>query len=71
MKIKFSQNLLDIFNFIESKNEIVSFSEVLHFALDYESYQDLYLNLNIIMPLLEEHNKKDFTALELVDEDIK
>lgn len=55
-KIKFSQNLLDIFNYIESKSQYVCYRELLHYCLDYESYNELYLHHNQIITLLNEHN---------------
>lgn len=56
MKIKFNQKLVSIFNFIETSEYKISFSDLIHWSIDMDCYKEFYLNLHIIQLLLDEHN---------------
>lgn len=57
MKIKFNENLVSIINYIDTKEEFVSFRELLQWCIDMECYKELYIHFHILFPILEEHNK--------------
>ena len=53
-KIKVNDNLTNIFNFIESSLKPFSYYELIQYVLDYDLYQEFYLNNAIINRLYEE-----------------
>ena len=67
LKIKVNDNLTSIFNYINSKNDVVSWEDLIQWCIDYDCYKELYSNHFIIKHLLDEHNLKDF-ELEDIEE---
>lgn len=59
MKIKVNDNLTNIFNFIESRTEPIRYQELVQFVIDYDLYQEFYLN-NVIVNRLFDEKMKDF-----------
>lgn len=53
-KIKVNDNLTNIFNYIESQLNIFPFKDLVQYVLDYDLYQEFYLNQHIIFKLYEE-----------------
>lgn len=56
MKIKFNQKLLSIFNYIDTCEYPVSFSELVDWSVDMDCYKELFVNMHIIEKLRLEHN---------------
>lgn len=56
-KIKVNDNLLNIFNFIQSNLKPIGYNELLQYVLDYDLYQEFYLNHAIIIKLFDEKNR--------------
>lgn len=57
MKIKVNDNLTNIFNYIDSQLTEFSFKDLVQYVLDYDLYQEFYLNQQIIFKLYEEKNR--------------
>lgn len=57
MKIKVNDNLTNIFNYIQSTKTEISFHDLVQYVLDYDLYQEFYLNQQIIYRLLDEKNR--------------
>lgn len=57
MKIKVNDNLTNIFNFIESRTEPIKYQELVQFVIDYDLYQEFYLNNVIINRMFDEKMK--------------
>ena len=57
MKIKVNDNLTNIFNFIESRTEPIKYQELVQFVIDYDLYQEFYLNNVIVNRLFDEKMK--------------
>lgn len=56
MKIKFNQKLLSIFNYIDTCENPVSFTELVDWSVDMDCYKELFVNMHIIEKLRQEHN---------------
>lgn len=56
-KIKVNDNLTNIFNFIQSSKEELSFMDLIQYCIDYDLYKEFYLNQQIIFRLLDEKNQ--------------
>lgn len=56
-KIKVNDNLTNIFNFIQSSKERITFMELIQYCIDYDLYKEFYLNQQIIFRLLDERNQ--------------
>lgn len=56
-KIKINDNLTNIFNFIDSSMNPISYHDLVQYCLDYDLYQEFYLNNTIINRLLDEKNQ--------------
>lgn len=56
IKIEYNDNMNCLCEFINSSLEPVKFKDLLQFAIDYASYKELYLNLNILEILRKEKN---------------
>lgn len=56
-KIKVNDNLTNIFNFIETSKEDLSYMQLIQYCLDYDLYQEFYLNNTIINRLYDERIK--------------
>ena len=57
MKIKVNDNLTNIFNYIQSSKTELSFQDLIQYCLDYDLYQEFYLNQQIIYRLFDEKNR--------------
>lgn len=57
MKIKVNDNLTNIFNFIESRTEPIKYQELVQFVIDYDLYQEFYMNNVIVNKLFDEKMK--------------
>lgn len=57
-KIKVNDNLTNIFNFIQSALKPFTFQELVQYVLDYDLYQEFYLNQQIIYRLYDEKIKQ-------------
>ena len=57
-KIKVNDNLTNIFNFIQSALKPFTFQELIQYVLDYDLYQEFYLNQQIIYRLYDEKIKQ-------------
>ena len=57
MKIKVNDNLTNIFNYIQSSKTELSFHDLVQYCLDYDLYQEFYLNQQIIYRLFDEKNR--------------
>lgn len=55
-KIIVNEDLQSLFNYINSNDKVVSWSEMIQFACDYGIYEQLYLNHFMIQYLIDEHN---------------
>lgn len=53
-KIKINENLTNIFNYIESLKEPCTYMDLIQYCIDYDLYQEFYLNNHIINYLYEE-----------------
>lgn len=56
-KIRVNDNLTNIFNYIQSTKTEISFHDMVQYVLDYDLYQEFYLNQQIIYRLLDEKNR--------------
>ena len=63
MKIKVNDNLTNIFNFIESRTEILQYKDLVQFVIDYDLYQEFYMN-NVIINRLFDEKMKSFANNE-------
>lgn len=52
-----NEDLISIFTFINTSPKYVLWSELLQHCIDYDLYIELYMNIDVIGKLLEEHNK--------------
>lgn len=57
-KIIVNDNLTNIFNFITSTKEKISYMELIQYCIDYDLYKEFYLNNQIINRLYEEKMKE-------------
>ena len=62
LKIKVNDNLNSIYNFINSKNDKISWYELIQWCIDYDCYKELYSNHFLINHVLEEHNLQEFNS---------
>lgn len=67
IKIKVNDNLNSIFNYINSKNDFVTWEELIQWCIDYDCYKELYTNHFLIAHLILEHNQKDFSLEQVLD----
>ena len=58
IKIKVNQNLLSLFNYINTSETYVTWSELIQWALDYECYKELFLHHLMIDHLMIDHNNQ-------------
>lgn len=54
MKIKVNDNLTNIFNYIQSAQDEFTYHDLVQYVLDYDLYQEFYLNQQIIFRLFDE-----------------
>lgn len=55
-KVKINENLTSLFNFINDSEKLISWKELVQFALDYDMYEELYLNSHILQKLIDDHD---------------
>ena len=70
LKIEYNDNLNCLCEFIKSSQEIVKFKDLLQFAIDYDSYKELYLNINMLEILRKEQNEEIEKILVEIKKDI-
>lgn len=58
MKIEINDNFNSIYNYILSASDEIKYTELLQFCIDYQCYQEFYINLNVWKILVEEKNKE-------------
>lgn len=58
MKIAVTENLTSLINYIRELDHEVDWHEFVQFAIDYECYQDLYINIPVLNLLVQDHNKQ-------------
>ena len=58
IKIKVNEELTSIFNFVNSNMNMVTWSELIQYCIDYGLYKELYLHHFIIERLVDEHNEE-------------
>ena len=63
-KIIVNDNLTNIFNYINSAKEPISYMELIQYVIDYDLYNEFYLNHEIIKYLYEDKMKKLFILKE-------
>ena len=63
-KIIVNDNLTNIFNYINSAKEPISYMELIQYVIDYDLYKEFYLNHEIIKYLYEDKMKKLFILKE-------
>ena len=68
MKVKVNENLTSLFNFIKEYRGVLSWFELVQWAIDYDMYQELYIHNMIISKLVDEHNKVEIYKLKKKDE---
>ena len=56
-KVGINEDLISIFTYINTSPKYVLWSELLQHCIDYELYIELYMNIDIVSKLVEEHNK--------------
>lgn len=56
MKIEVNDNFNMIQNYILSAVEYVSFKDLLQYCIDYQLYEELYVNITVFKILLDEKN---------------
>lgn len=57
-KIKVNDNLTNIFNYIEAQLTPFTLHDLVQYVLDYDLYQEFYLNQQLIYRLYEEKIKQ-------------
>lgn len=57
IKIEVSEGLTSILNYITSAESFVLWSELVQYCIDYDLYKDLYIHLNVVDKLVNEHNR--------------
>lgn len=57
MKIKVNDNLVNILNYINTSEVVISYTELLQYVIDYDMYAEFYYNQMIILKLVDEHNQ--------------
>lgn len=58
MKKNKIENFTSLMNYINEYDGIVYWFDIVQFALDYQMYNELYLNHFMIKYLIEEHNQR-------------
>lgn len=58
MKKNKIENFTSLINYINEYDGIVYWFDIVQFALDYQMYNELYLNHFMIRYLIEEHNRR-------------
>lgn len=56
-KIYVNDNLIEIWEYINSSNEHIYLKDFLQMCKDYELYEEAYLNWHIIKDLIKERNE--------------
>ena len=56
-KVGINEDLISIFTYINTSPQYVLWSELLQHCIDYELYIELYMNIDIVSKLVDEHNK--------------
>lgn len=56
MKIEINDNFNMIQNYILSAVEPISFKDLLQYCIDYQLYEDFYVNITVFKILLDEKN---------------
>lgn len=57
VRVEVNDNLANIFNFINSAVEPVTYMELIQFCIDYDLYKEFYINHAIIVRLFDEKMK--------------
>lgn len=55
-KIGYTENLNTLVNYISTSPKYIYWKDFLQFAVDYDLYIELYMNLNLLEKLLNERN---------------
>lgn len=55
-KIGYTENLNTLVNYINTSPKYILWKDFLQFAVDYDLYIELYMNLNVLEKLLNERN---------------
>ena len=63
-KIIVNDNLTNIFNYINSAKEPISYMELIQYVIDYDLYKEFYLNYEIIKYLYEDKMHELFILKE-------
>ena len=63
-KILVNDNLTNIFNYINSAKEPISYMELIQYVIDYDLYKEFYLNHEIIKYLYEDKMHELFILKE-------
>lgn len=58
LKIQINDNFNSIYNFIITSQSVVTYKELIQFCMDYQCYQEFYINLAVWKCLIEEKNKE-------------
>lgn len=67
LKIQINDNFNSIYNYIISSQKIVTYKEILQFCMDYQCYQEFYINLQVWKLLIEEQNKIIYENLQKIN----
>ncbi len=57
-KVGVTEGLTTLLNYVNTNPHIVYYQDLVQFAIDYDCFIDLYMNLQIFDRLVLEHNKK-------------
>lgn len=52
-----NDNFTNIFNYIQSSKEKVTYADLLQYVIDYDQYKEYYLNYHIFKDILLEKNE--------------
>lgn len=64
MKIQINDNFNSIYNYIISSQELVTYKGLIQFCMDYQCYQEFYINLNVWKLLIDEQNNRIYENLQ-------
>jgi len=56
-KVGVTEGLTTLLNYVNTNPHIVYYQDLVQFAIDYDCFIDLYMNLQIFDRLVLEHNK--------------
>lgn len=56
-KIGYTEGLNSLITYIQTSEKEVCWSDLIQFAVDYQVYIDLYMNLNVVEKVLNEKNR--------------